>query len=560
MFLGSMIPQSAFLRNRLLLILVTVLLVTQHAADLRATPVAQMATVTYAPSTANIANPERGFHHLIETRGSAPNVYLASLLQSYRTNDQITLLNCIVYLDTFVNSPISAAFLQHLTDNFATVREAGLKCILRFAYTENVNNTIPPFGDATKQQILDHLDQLAPILQANSDVIAVMQAGFIGVWGEWYYTDHFVDDPTTPWIVSPARHADRLEVLTRILDILPSSHFVQVRTPFAKQGMLNTTTPLSAAQAYGNSTAARTGYHNDCFLASETDFGTFRTDQILTDKNFMAIETQYLPMGGESCNPNPPRSLCSTALTELALFHYSYFNRVYHPDVYNSWVTGGCIDDIQRQLGYRFVLLEGNYSNVAAPGGAFSFHLVLQNQGYAAPFNPRPVHLVLRNQVSGDIYTVPMVTDPRYWWAGSTTTIDEVLTLPSDIPAGHYDLLLHLPAPETSLQNRPDYAIQFANATLWESSTGYNHLNHTMTIQTDLQSGDCNADALVDAGDTAAIALEIFDNDGNSAVDAAGGSFPGNARCDATGDTVIDTNDVYCTMARIFNGPSSCGP
>ena len=41
-----------------------------------------------------------------------------------------------------------------------------------------------PYGDATKDQILTHIDQLAPIFRDYDDVIDVVQVGFIGVWGK----------------------------------------------------------------------------------------------------------------------------------------------------------------------------------------------------------------------------------------------------------------------------------------------------------------------------------------------------------------------------------------
>ncbi|HMN30692.1 MAG TPA: DUF4874 domain-containing protein, partial [Caldilineaceae bacterium] len=169
--------------------------------------------VTYTPSDANFANPERGFYHYIETRASAPEPYDLNTLRSYREDEAITLLYCINYLDEFVERPISADFLAHIASNLATVREAGLKCVLRFAYTDDWNNEEPPYGDASKAQILAHIDQLEPLLRANSDVIATMQAGFIGVWGEWYYTDHFVDDPNLPDEISPEQWANRYDVL-----------------------------------------------------------------------------------------------------------------------------------------------------------------------------------------------------------------------------------------------------------------------------------------------------------------------------------------------------------
>ena len=40
-----------------------------------------------------------------------------------------------------------------------------------------------PYGDATKEWMLKHIAQLKPIFTEFEDVIDVVQAGFIGVWG-----------------------------------------------------------------------------------------------------------------------------------------------------------------------------------------------------------------------------------------------------------------------------------------------------------------------------------------------------------------------------------------
>ena len=40
-----------------------------------------------------------------------------------------------------------------------------------------------PYGDATKEWMLRHIEQLSPIFSEFEDVIDVVQAGFIGVWG-----------------------------------------------------------------------------------------------------------------------------------------------------------------------------------------------------------------------------------------------------------------------------------------------------------------------------------------------------------------------------------------
>ena len=60
----------------------------------------------------------------------------------------------------------------------AAMREAGVKCVLRFAYTSAIEAP-----DAPLSIIQTHIDQLKPYLAKNADVIAVWQAGFIGSLG-----------------------------------------------------------------------------------------------------------------------------------------------------------------------------------------------------------------------------------------------------------------------------------------------------------------------------------------------------------------------------------------
>lgn len=377
--------------------------------------------------------------------------------------------------------------------------------MVRFAYTNQLTFAphsdwppIPPYGDASKAQIVAHLQQLAPILQANSDVIALVQTGFIGVWGEWYYTDHFVADPTDPSTVSDAFHAQRGEVLAALLAALPG-RMAQVRTPLFKQKIYGTgsgeSNALPPANAFDGSDRARTGHHNDCFLASDTDFGTY--NDVDEDRAFLAAETRYLPMGGESCNettddddPQTPenessdRTLCPTALTELAEFHWSYLNADYHPGVLESWAEGGCLETVKRRLGYRFTLLEGKYAETVQAGEMLDIQIELRNEGWAAPYNPRPVDLVLRHGTSGAVQRFPLATDPRLWLADGAGrhTISQHIPVPTNLPSGEYALFLALPDPNPVLATRPEYAIRLANMKVWEEAEGWNNLLHTLTV------------------------------------------------------------------------------
>lgn len=433
-------------------------------------------TVVYPATTQDFPNPERGLYHHLETFASNHEPLDLSTLQDYRQDEQITLVLRLFYLDDFVTSPISPTYLNTIQTDFNTARQAGVKLIVRFAYNQNPVSPNP--DDPTLSRVLQHLDQLKPILQANSDVIAAVQAGFIGAWGEWYYTnDDFGAPPDSP------NYPNRGLVLTKTLEALPITRTVQLRTPYYKQNIFGVSSgvggAISETIAYNGSNLARVGHHNDCFLASVDDFGTYA--DLAQDYPYLAAETRYVPMGGETCQVNLPRSNWPTALQELALFHWSYLNRDYHPDVLNSWGTN-LTDTVKLKLGYRFVLQQGTYSHAVRPGGQLSVTLILKNEGWAAPFNPRPVELILRETTSGERYAFPLSADPRFWLPGAAYTISQAITLPTNLPLGAYELLLNLPDPAPQLQARPEYSIRLANSGLWEPATGYNKLLHTLTV------------------------------------------------------------------------------
>ncbi len=422
--------------------------------------------VTYTPSTENFANPERGFYH--HTGDCDKADFSQSTLENYRTSQGISLVMCVFYLAEYKNGPIAQAALDQLQQQLATVRAAGLKMVLRLAYTTSTTG-----DDATKDRVLAHLDQLAPYLAAGKDVIAVVQTGLIGAWGEWYYTQNFGN----AGVVSATDWANRKAVTDKLLSVVPSTRMIQLRTPKFKRTMYSTT-PVQPGDAYNGSSLSRIGHHNDCFLASADDFGTYENPSV--EYPYLQAETTYVAMGGETCGVNAPRSQCPTATAELAQFHWSFINTDYEPNVLNSWNSGGCLATVSKNLGYRFRLESGTYPATASPGGSLPISFTVHNDGYATPFNPRNLELVLRNTSTGTTYKLPIASDARRWTAGTSTTVSQTLTVPSSLPAGSYALLLNLPDP--LLSTRPEYSIRLANQSTWDAATGMNSLLHTLTV------------------------------------------------------------------------------
>jgi hypothetical protein len=279
------------------------------------------------------------------------------------------------------------------------VRQAGVKVLLRFAYGDS---------DAPKAQILAHIAQIQPLLEKNVDVIVAMQAGFIGVDGEWHDSTNGLDDP-----------ADRKEILQAELDALPASRMTQIRTPMLKDE--SWPGPLADADAWSGSYAARIGHHNDCFLATDTDYGTYPSSEIEQWKDYVAQEGQYTPVGGETCKVDSPRSDCDSARAEMERLHWSLLNEQHDADVYAAWKSQGCFDEISRRLGYRFELARVVFTDKVAPGGELDLEVHVRNVGYAGLFNARPVYAVLDDGTTRRDALLGSV-DPRAWASGAETT------------------------------------------------------------------------------------------------------------------------------------------
>lgn len=74
------------------------------------------------------------------------------------------------------------------------------------------------------------------------------------------------------------------------------------------------------------------------------------------------------------------------------------------------------------------------------------------------------------------------------------------------------------------------------------------------------EPGECNVDRELSAADLSAIAVELFDGDGNRWLDAPGGTFPGDSvGCDANRDKTIDAADLSCTVKLIFGQSCDSG-
>jgi hypothetical protein len=476
-------------------------------------------TVTYTEIQDDFANPERGFFRYTQTDASNYIPLSVPQLKQWRTLQEVgsganysiysTLVFRYYVLDIFKAAPLSAAFLEKFQADFNMAREAGVKLILRFTYTVTTqagncaeSGVCPPYGDASKATMLQHIAQMKPLLQQNADVITCMQMGFIGIWGENYYTDYFGDASSNgQGKLLDNNWQDRIEILRALLDALPADRMVQVRIPQMKQRCVygvkaSVNAPaLTESEGFNQTEKARIGFHNDCFLSGPDDYGTYSdmgnsssprqaANTIL--REYVKDDSKYVVVGGETCDdaysPQNDCEAAGTAQTEMRKLHLSYLNSAYNNNVNNDWQTSGCMDKIKKEMGYRFALKDGIYPSSVQAGSELKFTINLENRGYASPYNERPVKLVMRKQGTGELFSFTVTPDIRKWFSGSIKLASSITTTAA-MPKGAYDLLLSLPDKYTTIAARPEYAIRLANQDVWEQNTGFNKLNAVVTIR-----------------------------------------------------------------------------
>ena len=440
-------------------------------------PYPTLKEVVYTPYTyeeelahnPRICNPERGFY--AQTTFVKPDKLVeASVYQSRVLGRTLHLV--FFYLTDYIDGDIAPDYLAKMQETFDNLRKRGGKAIVRFGYKSDMDASYAPF-DATQELVARHIEQVKPILMKNADVIFVVQAGFIGAWGEWHTSSNFA-------MGTEQGYADaKRVVIDGLLGALPKERQVQVRTPKQKMAMygLALKDTLTLATAHNGSDLARVGGHNDCFLASTSDYGTFGDKRGKGDWRFWDAETRYTIMGGETCGTGAGLHHCDNAIARMQEQHWSYLNINYHSDVIGGWKNNGCFAEISARMGYRFVLQNAFFTpnREAKAGEDYRVVLNILNDGWAAPMNPRGVELVLLDS-NGERHIYKIDSDPRFWFEGTLTTIDTTITLPNNLPAGECRLYLNLPDGHPNIAENPLFSIRLLNKDNWNQKYGYNFL------------------------------------------------------------------------------------
>lgn len=483
-----------------------------------------------------LLNPERGLRLEVSVGRLAtdryPEIYLQDFMrvqggrysdyhwiwqaEQYRA-DGVSVVQAYCYLDRYLDGEIPRVALDAIQRSFDAAREAGLKFLLRFAYGHDDNG----FACPELPRLLAHMDQLAPLLQRNADVLYVLQCGFLGAWGEFHSSANGMDK----------RVECTSAVVRKTLEILPDGGFTQMRRgDYRKRDLeaLGSFEDLDARIAFSSRPAARIGFFNDATLANHWDAGTWvepphgqpgcpEFDRVTAEAPFMPVDGELF-WTGAIAQRNGDGIYCAE---RLRLHHYTTFSYVHSysqldkqhgvPHTIDDWkawpvseaalrarrlpvsdgyftgagetpvVVRTAFEYIRDHLGYRLELQEAGWPDEATAGGEFSVSCALVNRGFSTPIKRRDPWFLLFN-AAGETVEVPSGGQAQSWqpyepgddgYAPLTHRLSATVRLPAAMTAGEWHVALWLPDSEESLRLRPAYAIRLANRdTRWQEVGG----------------------------------------------------------------------------------------
>jgi hypothetical protein len=506
-----------------MLSIITALIASGCLAACGQTPTKQFHGI-YANNSEGLHNPERGLRLEValdvETWNSDTAGITGLLEQEARkyASDSLTLVQTYFYLTHLAGKPVAQKHFAAMQTFLNKLRELGMKAVLRFAYERDFKGRAAT--GPTEADIKRHTGQLKPFLAANSDVIAVVQAGFIGAWGEWHGSVHGLENTAET----------KKNILARICDMTPANRMIQVRVPAYKNLLKDDTARYN-----------RLSFHDDFIVIKPHVWdgglseGTPAYAQIVAESPALMVDGE-LPWGFWSAHQDPddPHSgwLINGAQTARRLFlqhftslsaihnykersaadkfsmqywketpiseaflsaHKMPFSETYFQKSDGTPAARSEFEYIRDHLGYRIELQELGTNPEWKKGSAHRVDISLINRGFSTLFNEHPVFLVLIDTAGNVCHSAPTGANVHHWQphhpqdASRTPLVHRIsasVDLPATFPAGVYQLGLWIPDGSEKLMYNPRYAIRCANSDVpWVSTAAGYGVNSLIDIR-----------------------------------------------------------------------------
>ena len=485
--------------------------------------------ISYTESLDETPNPYRGF-------------YSSEVLSYHRgqnnfANDMSKYRNSLVHLridisdftnhdgrdgfkdDIEINSS-TTNMLSALDGTLQSLRENNGTAVVRIAYDAGYKGKLKDSGDTKRtvweprsiNKVLQHQQAIGEIFAKYPDVIASVECGVFGPWGEMHSTDFRTE-------------ANVKKVVGKWLEVLPDSIPISVRQPEFYSWWSgvpidkidsDVTTPEQAAY--------RVGVYNDGYLGSYDDRGTFRDRE--REVAWLSNQAKHTLYGGEIVlfeeDVDHPTNVQPTGLymeQEAFKTHTSYLNVGWNDEIIakmkktmfkgnNSLYNNGSLTEfnyVQNHLGYRYVVRNVSLTRETSKYENFALEAGIENVGFANLVKEKKAYLILKSTDGNFEKTYDLGAldpslgesasnvDPRNWDSTATTSVKVNVDIPDDFAEGKYEVYIKL-VTDTSNGVYHSYPIRFSNSSnIYDENLEANYLGSFLIVEGTLEEGSDNS-------------------------------------------------------------------
>lgn len=418
---------------------------------------------SFAETSEIYDNPFRGFYHIYGfTLSEDDPAEISKRVNQYIQSGDLPLMLIQINLKNYSGSPLSDNALKQLDNVLSATDKAARQVILRFLYDWDGKAAETEPDDISV--IMEHMKQIAPVVNRFSGSVFLIQGTFAGNCGEMNAT-------------SFGSHDDNRTLITQLSEVISPAIYLSVRTPSQLRGVIQSRTPVSADTAYNGSLGSRLGLFNDGMLGSVYDLGTYDDTSFAhtsqpEDKGTRSEEIafqddicRYVPNGGEAVVDNPYNDL-DNAVSDMSKMHITYLNCDHDATVMDKWKSSiyrsnDCFDGmsgydyIDAHLGYRYNINDVSVSSDIT-GRHIDMSLSIRNSGFAPSYRLFDSSVCITDENGNVLLSFPSSFDNRTLQSNETKTF----TVSADISSlgpGTYGIYYSMTEPYSS------QPVRFAN-------------------------------------------------------------------------------------------------
>lgn len=341
-------------------------------------------------------------------------------------------------LKQFRDRDLSETSLTQIKNVFSQWSDSKCAIIVRFLYDWDGKALVSEPENIS--QIQRHMQQTSEIVNAYADTVYVVQGIFVGNYGEMNNSAYLSAE-------------DMILLAQTLRELLNKNIYMAVRTPAQLRTVLGS---ADTEQPVG------IGLFNDGLLASETDLGTYGSENDVYTKEayenkggrqqellYQSERSLHVPSGGEVVSDNVYNDI-ENAVKDLRQMRISYLNSMYDTKVISKWKnqsyqgkTG--YDYITSHLGYRYELKGVKCDYKAFQKEGAELEITVKNTGFSPSYKSFDIVMSVCDIDGNVVYEKNFLCehDTAVWYPDEEYQL--TCTLPvSELGKGRYNIYFNI--------------------------------------------------------------------------------------------------------------------